>query len=169
MKFARKNNDTYVKAYTKKKAIEELKNEILIDKIVCRGKKITITTIPIKPKGRIFKSPVGTYNIILTDLFRSIKVDIKRVEGSIDCYDMSDRHRPWVHNHIYTGWSSPICWGNIYSELCTMRMKTDWNWLVKKILDFIIDWRYDDSFHRDNWTKRMERFQKTYKEYHNGN
>lgn len=149
-------SENYVVGYSKKDTIKMLEKEPIVDKVENKRWGLIIHTKPIKPKGWLFKHPVGSYIIELKANLISLGLKISRKEGLV--------YPDWVHNHISTDWSPPICFGNIVRDVEIMKKNKDWYWLSRKLIEFIQDWKYDNDFTHHTWKERMKDFQKNYME-----
>ena len=155
MKFLTRNEE-YIVQYSKKEALEMLRSDKRLNKVVNGINKITIYTNIIKPKGKKFKHPIGSYKIEIGGMSR-FEIKIKRIEGIIN--DME-------HIHINHSWSHKICWGTLENEIPTLMRNRDWYWISKRVLDLVYDWAYDTGMGMYDYNDLIKDFQVDYCKKH---
>ena len=156
MKFLRKRQ-TYDIMYKKEDAIENLRMDSRVSRIVSGGrfklfKHILIYTNPIIPssqnehrENKYILHPIGRYRIKLIDMGGMLDCSIKRIPKGIGT------RNKWYHYHIGPDGDN-ICWGHAAEEIYTIKNNKDWYWLGKYCLSLLEDGDletggiFDDSF-----------------------
>jgi hypothetical protein len=150
MLFQRKSGDIlYKTVYSKKDAIKQLKYEKDIKKIECPDKtKMIIYTKPIIPKGfgydEIVLGPIGSYIIYINELKTMLDINIKLNQKYLLYISNEYNNNGYIHQHI-TG-IGKICHGDTLEDEKELLMENkDWYWVVKRYLELIKDWKYDEG------------------------